>query len=455
MAEKILQTRIQLKYDSYANWTTNNPVLRIGEVAVATIPSGDTQEVNSVTAPQVLIKVGDGTSHYSALPFVSAKAADVYSWAKKSEADFKTWLQGLQLFDAYGAASTVANDLNSNMELLVNNTKDSLLGTDNSANEDLYNNKYTISNLKRRVDNVENNIGDMSQEGLGGTTIADGLLTLSQSLTEVETSNKTKLSSVTASDDSIKIDNTTATQPKIKVQLDDTAGNALELIQGKGLRVEIPSATEYSVVKDNSPGNFAAVYHLTKNGVNTGTAINIPKDMVVKSGEVVTNPAGQAAGTYIKLVLQNVADPLYINVGSLIEYVTSGSNTGDMVVVTVSNDHKVTATITDGTVTKAKLANAVQTELNKAHTHDNKSLLDTYTQTEANLADAVAKKHEHSNKNVLDGITSTKVSTWDTVTNKANDADLATIAKTGNVNDLIQTSGDVLIFNCGSSTVNI
>lgn len=36
------------------------------------------------------------------------------------------------------------------------------------------------------------------------------------------------------------------------------------------------------------------------------------------------------------------------------------------------------------------------------HTHSNKDLLDTYTQTEANLADAVSKKHEHTNKTELD-----------------------------------------------------
>jgi hypothetical protein len=47
------------------------------------------------------------------------------------------------------------------------------------------------------------------------------------------------------------------------------------------------------------------------------------------------------------------------------------------------------------------------------HEHSNKALLDTYTQTEANLADAVAKKHEHTNKTVLDGVTAEKVSAWD------------------------------------------
>lgn len=49
----------------------------------------------------------------------------------------------------------------------------------------------------------------------------------------------------------------------------------------------------------------------------------------------------------------------------------------------------------------------------KAHEHANKALLDSYTQTEANLADAVAKKHSHANATVLDGITAIKVSAWD------------------------------------------
>lgn len=47
------------------------------------------------------------------------------------------------------------------------------------------------------------------------------------------------------------------------------------------------------------------------------------------------------------------------------------------------------------------------------HTHANKELLDTYTQTEADLANAVSKVHEHGNKSVLDGITSDKVNSWD------------------------------------------
>lgn len=59
------------------------------------------------------------------------------------------------------------------------------------------------------------------------------------------------------------------------------------------------------------------------------------------------------------------------------------------------------------------------------HTHSNKALLDSYSQTEANLADAVSKKHTHTNKTVLDGITSSKVSGWDNKQDAI--SDLATI----------------------------
>lgn len=49
------------------------------------------------------------------------------------------------------------------------------------------------------------------------------------------------------------------------------------------------------------------------------------------------------------------------------------------------------------------------------HTHTNKALLDTYTQTEENLADAVAKKHEHSNKTELDKVAAGDVAKWNAV----------------------------------------
>lgn len=76
---KVFQTRIQLKYDTYENWIAANPILKKGEMAIATVDSG----VQSMTnLPNIVLKVGDGTSHYNNLKFVSALAADVHGWAK-------------------------------------------------------------------------------------------------------------------------------------------------------------------------------------------------------------------------------------------------------------------------------------------------------------------------------------------------------------------------------------
>ena len=133
-------------------------------------------------------------------------------------------------------------------------------------------------------------------------------------------------------------------------------------IKDKAVDLKVPG---YTVEKSEKSSDYAAVYQLMKDGVAVGAAINIPKDMVVKSGSVVTNPTGQPKGTYIKLVLANATnDTLYIDVGGLIEYVTSGSAAGDMVVIAIDEQtHKVTASITDGAITKAKLETEVQTAL--------------------------------------------------------------------------------------------
>lgn len=82
MANVELKTRIKLRYDTFTNWSTNNPTLLKGEIAVTSVPAAPTKDVNSVEAPQILFKVGDGTSKYNELKWASGLAADVYEWAK-------------------------------------------------------------------------------------------------------------------------------------------------------------------------------------------------------------------------------------------------------------------------------------------------------------------------------------------------------------------------------------
>ena len=125
-----------------------------------------------------------------------------------------------------------------------------------------------------------------------------------------------------------------------------------------------------------------------KQGDNTVGTIDIPKDMVVESGTVVTNPEGQAEGTYIKLVLANVSDPLYINVGTLVDIYKAKANATQIQISIDSSTREISATIVaggvgtteladgavttvkiaDANVTLAKLSTAVQASLGKADT---------------------------------------------------------------------------------------
>ena len=77
-----LNTRIKLKYDTLTNWSTANPVLLAGEVAVVAIPTSEANTVGQVTKPAIVFKVGDGTTTFANLPYASGLAADVYGWAK-------------------------------------------------------------------------------------------------------------------------------------------------------------------------------------------------------------------------------------------------------------------------------------------------------------------------------------------------------------------------------------
>ena len=83
MPDKVLNTRIALRYDTYENWMSSTVILKRGEVAIATIPTGDTSG-SSQHLPAVLMKVGDGNHTFKDLKWTQAVAADVPTWAKQA-----------------------------------------------------------------------------------------------------------------------------------------------------------------------------------------------------------------------------------------------------------------------------------------------------------------------------------------------------------------------------------
>ncbi len=67
-------------------------------------------------------------------------------------------------------------------------------------------------------------------------------------------------------------------------------------------------------------------------------------------------------------------------------------------------------------VSESDLDSSLKEKINTAtagnHSHANKTLLDTYDQTNANIKDAVLKKHSHANADVLNDISADDVNAW-------------------------------------------
>ena len=610
-----LNVRIYNKFDTYENWMKSTLVLGAGEIAIASIPSGDN---TGLTPPAIGVKVGDGSKTFSQLSWIQATAGDVYSWAKAATkpeyaaseitglADFisgeiqdsnteysfslaenyKLKIQKKDIGGEYADYQTI--DLTSafaaKADKVTGATAGNFAGLDSNGNLTDSGKKAAdfataaqgalADSALQKADITTGSANgtiavegaDVAVKGLGSAAFTESSAYataghnhdsayaakaateahISNADIHVTTDDKSKWntastkaaaneSAISAIKDGTTIDSfadvetaldgkqaagdyATKTEAQGYADAKDSAiaaakkagddaqadVDALETYVGTFTAVgdettvvgyvdakiaAIPAQIDYSVtVAESTPEGYAKSYAFTQCGKSIAT-INIPKDMVVSSGSVVTDPEGQPAGTYIKLVLANADNSeLFINVGDLIEYVTGGTATDGMITVSVDADHVATATINDGTVTLAKLETSIQTAIGKAHTHENKALLDTYTQTEANLADAVAKKHEHANATVLDGISSEKVTAWDDAAAKAHthgnktvldgisaekvaawDAAQANVLEniagvegsiadktftvSGVSTDLLKQGSEVLIFNCGNSQV--
>lgn len=115
MAKKILKTQIQLRYDTWENWSNEsvpnqkgNLVLLQGEVGITYVPDNVDPIHN---APTILFKVGNGTSPFKDLNWASGLAADVYSWAKAATKPTYTYTEVGA--DKSGAASTAESNAKS------------------------------------------------------------------------------------------------------------------------------------------------------------------------------------------------------------------------------------------------------------------------------------------------------------------------------------------------------
>ena len=109
-----------------------------------------------------------------------------------------------------------------------------------------------------------------------------------------------------------------------KAAIDEAVNDAVEAVETAGA---------VTLVSADGGANDSHIksYTIKQGGTTVGT-INIPKDLVVQSGELVIGTlsggaftAGSTGTTYLKLVIANQSAPIYINVADLIDVYTAGT----------------------------------------------------------------------------------------------------------------------------------
>lgn len=504
MADKILNTRLRLKYDTLANWSAANPVLLKGEVGIVSVPLASETTVGQVVKPAILFKVGDGTTDFNTLPFASGMAADVHAWAKEATGR----AEDIQVFDESNAfiGKTVTEalaQLNSEIGALtgggesgsisqmINEAINALDVTD-SAEEGKYVSAITQENGKIKVvraslpdysnvyasKSIENDVATIKSDYLktadktelnaalqNKVDKIDGYSLVSDTeiarLANVNNYNDTEVRGLISDNaDAIAAIKEGATASTLKELEDSIAGvkttadaaatkTALDGEITRAKAAEGQNASDIALVKadveilvgtdNNKSVRTIANEELAAQLIAEGAAESLDTLQEIAAwiqshpgNASAMNSAIQALQT--KTVLGTDGEGTeYATVKAYVEAAIAALKIGDYAKaadlttladrVTVNETAITNITKEDGLIATAK-AEAAADAATKAGTAESNAK--AYTDTEIGKVNVEVAK-------------------------KANNADLVAIAKTGNVNDLVQTEGDVLVLFGGNA----
>lgn len=190
----------------------------------------------------------------------------------------------------------------------------------------------SIQEVKGAVTALDTKIGDLNdiKEGVTKTSIVAAINSLKDQIQSAISGGVTSV----VSGQGISVDSSDVNNPKVSIKLDPAEGNAATLSDA-GLKVTVPEVTvpEYTIAEASIPAEgYLKSYELRKNGSKVGASINIPKDLVVSSGEVKTVETaddpyeGAVKGDlYLQLIIANQSTPVNIPVKSLTDVYTAGA----------------------------------------------------------------------------------------------------------------------------------
>lgn len=488
MAENTILGRIQLKYDTLANWNASSLILKLGEVAIAEVPSNT--DNSGLTPPAIGIKVGDGTHLFSALPWIQAAAGDVYGWAKAAN---KPTYAANEITGLSDYISSIATGGNTYRIVKGNTVTDSntyyLEYRGPNDSEWTRDTVYTIN-----LESMDTRLGTLETWADTQYPLADQIVgMINQFATTLNVSDSAVAHQVVTavSESAGKISVT-----RRALTADDITDGTLEVARGgTGL--------------NNIPANEVIV----GNGTNTPTTKAISSS-VGNNDNLVTGSAVQA---YVTSQMAGLSGAMHY-IGETSDIITDGYQgvptiTGKTYTTPAAGD-VVTSGTTEwiyngtswqelgtegdyavkGSIAKADLANALKTEIEgkldattAASTYvaqngtdrlmtaaEGTKLSGIETGAEVNAIESITlngvEQTIDDNRNVELTIDLSNVGTVQgarvpnaagsdfedvTIDNSSKKLTFARVAKTGDVGDLVQTSGTILVLNCGTASTVI
>lgn len=417
MAEKILNTRIQLKHDTLANWQSKNTLLKKGEIAIAVIEAVD--PANKLHQP-VMFKVGPG--NFNDLEWASALAADVYAWAKKPSLDPNDLpeIPGLKLgisFEIVGEGNAITNVDYDTTNKKFTFTKGETFATKKELEDVVANGTVVAEGAK--IDVAQNgNTYTVSHEAIAqaeaGKTVAartyvtgvttDGYGHITGYTTATESDQdlsgyKTKQTAVDekgAADKTLKISQDTngvitVTPIDIAITASQVTDFATEVA-----KIEVESAKNADVAGTAATASHADAAAKVDHALTIGTqTFDGSAAVTVTAADLGLESAMHFVGALSAAPADAKAGDVYLNTATHKEYVydeTQGwvelgdegsyalrtvtitaneglTGGGDLTAdrtIGIANSGVTTAKIADANVTKAKLAADIQTTLDKA-----------------------------------------------------------------------------------------
>ena len=505
-ASKNLNVRIQNKFDTYANWVKNDPILLKGEIALTVIPASSN---SGLQEPTLVAKIGTtGDKKWSQEQWLSGTSADVIASLKGPNPTLPaTSITGLEDFISgqiqdtdtqYQVVAVGANGFK-----LQSKPKGSSTWTDVGTPITI---DYTL------VEGTENgtvkfNGTDVKVHGLGSAAYTDSTAYDASGSADavkadvIGTTGDASTANTIYGAKKYADEKDSALKAAIESKIDtDIAAAKTELIgTGTATSTTIKGAVEEAnkYADEQITAKISSAYK----AAGSSTFANLPTPAKAIEGNVynvtdkftadekfVEGEVGNSypAGTNVVVIKVGTAYKYDVLTGvtDLSNYATKDEVTtqiGAAKTELIGTGAGVTATTIKGAVTEAKTyadglntamdsrVDALEAAVGTGGTVDSKI---TAAIQKLDKADTAVAGQVVSAVSETDGIITVSrralveddipeldqakiIGLEQALADKADDASLAIIAKTGNVKDLVQTSGDYIVFNCGTSNTVI